>query len=243
MYYVYEHIRLDTNAIFYVGKGSNDRMYVKQHRNDYWNNVVNKAGGFTTKKLIETEDEQFAFFVESETIDLYKKRGIQLTNLTSGGEGGSNPSEETRQKMSESRSGEKNPRYSYNSLRQKRLRGEILHTPKDVMRENMRKNHWSKTGKYSPPKGIKFSEEIKQKMRGKRKSMTGNNNPKSKIVIYSDKKFACIKDFATFLNVNYKTLVVKIRGIKRNVFTTDDFDSLTNGSTYFNKVKNERNQS
>lgn len=242
MFYVYEHIRLDTNQIFYVGKGSGNRCYVKKKRNKYWERVVKKANGFKVNILFETTDEQFAFFVESETIDLYKKRGIQLTNLTSGGEGGSNPSEETRKKMSESRSGEKNPRYNYNSLRQKRLRQEIPHTPKDVMRENMRKNHWSKTGKYSPRKGIKFSEEVKQKMRGKRASMTGSNNPKSKMVIYNDKKFTCIKDFATFLNVNYKTLVVKIRGIKRNVFNTDDFDSLTNGSTYFNKVKNERNQ-
>lgn len=225
MYYVYEHIRPDTNKVFYVGKGSGNRLNIKHGRNIYWKRVVNKSGGFIAKKLFETEDEDFAFFVEEEIIDLYRKRGMNLVNLTDGGEGAS--------------SGNKNPRYNYNSIRQKKIRGEISHVPKEIMRANMRKNHWSKTGKWSP-KGIKRSEEIKQKMRGKRKSIAGGKNPKAKIIVYNNKEFLCIKDFANFLNVNYKTLVVKLRRIKRTVFTLDDFNSLTNGSTYFNEVKNEK---
>lgn len=222
MFYVYEHIRPDTNQVFYVGKGSGNRLNAKHGRNTYWHHVVNKNNGFIAKKLLEIDDEEFAFFVEEEVIDLYKKRGIKLVNLTDGGEGAS--------------FGEKNPKYNYNSLRQKRLRGEIPHIPKEIMQENMRKNHWSKTGNWNP-KGIKRSEEAKQRMRGKREKISGGNNPKAKTIIYDGKEFLCIKDFANFLNVNYKTLVVKLRRIGRTVFTTDDFDSLTNGSTYFNKVK------
>lgn len=226
MFYIYEHIRPDTNKVFYIGKGSGNRLNIKQGRNIYWKNTVNKSGGFIAKKLIEIEDEDFAFFVEEEVIDLYRKRGINLVNLTDGGEGAS--------------SGNKNPRYNYNSMRQKKIRGEIPHIPKEIIRANMRKNHWSKTGKWYP-KGIKHSEEAKQKMRGKRESITGGKNSKAKIVVYDNKEFSCIKDFAKFLNVNYKTLVVKIRWVGKTVFTTDDFNSLTNGSTYFNKVKNEKN--
>ena len=44
IFYTYVHVRLDTNKVFYVGKGKLRRAYSKQHRNKYWNNVVNKCG-------------------------------------------------------------------------------------------------------------------------------------------------------------------------------------------------------
>ena len=164
MFYAYEHIRIDTNQIFYVGKGSGDRLNVTQNRNKHWNSVVKKAGGFFARKTIEDVDEEFIFLVESETIDILKKRGVKLTNLTSGGEGSANPSEETRQKMSECRLGSKNPRYNKNSFRQKRLRGELEPVDKELMKAKMKANHWSKTGSWSPPKGQKRSEEVKNKL-------------------------------------------------------------------------------
>jgi hypothetical protein len=40
MFYVYEHIRPDTNKVFYVGKGSGYRSGITQHRNNYWKNIV-----------------------------------------------------------------------------------------------------------------------------------------------------------------------------------------------------------
>jgi len=232
MFYVYEHIRPDTNQVFYVGKGSGDRIRARQGRNPYWENVVKKAGNFKSVKIVKTENEELAFLVEQERIDQLKRLGIKLTNLNEGGAGGFMPSEETRKKMSEARSGEKNPRYNVNSIRQRRLRGE-LKVPKEVMSANMKANHWSKTGSYTP-KGTKKSEETKIRLRGKRQAVTGGNNPKAKTIIYDGKEFLCIKDFASFLNVNYKTLVVKIRVVKKSVFTLDDFDSLTNGRIAFN---------
>jgi hypothetical protein len=234
MFYVYEHIRPDTGMVFYVGKGSGWRSGITQHRNTYWKNVVAKAGGFKSRKIVENVDEELAFLAEQERIDQLKRLGIKLTNLTEGGEGSSNPSEEVRLKMSKSKSGDKNPRFNVNSTRQKRIRGE-LKVPKEVMSANMRANHWSKTRKYNPT-GLKRSEKSKINMRGKRESVSGGNNPKAKIIIYDGKEFLCIKDFAKFLNVNYKTLVVKIRVVGRTVFTTDDYDSLTNGRIAFNGV-------
>ena len=234
IFYVYEHIRPNTGTVFYVGKGSGWRSGITQHRNTYWKNVVNKNGGFKVRKVAENIDEELAFLVERERIDQLKRLGIKLTNLTDGGEGASNPSEEVRLKMSESKSGEKNPKFNANSLRQKRIRGE-LKVPKEVMSANMRANHWSKTGKFSP-KGLKKSEQSKLNMRGKRESVSGGNNPKAKIIVYDGKEFSCIKDFAKFLNVNYRTLVMKIRMVGRTVFTTDDYDSLTNRRVAFNGV-------
>ena len=160
-FYVYEHIRSDTGAVFYVGKGSGDRIWIESNRNPYWKNVAKKCGKVIKKKLVKHIDEELAFLIECERIDQLLRLGYCLTNLTSGGDGTSNPSPETRKKMSESHSGEKNARFSLNSRRQRLLRKEFV--PKDVMRENMRKNHWSKTGKYTPVPN-EFSEETRQKM-------------------------------------------------------------------------------
>ena len=162
-FYVYEHTRNDTGAVFYVGKGSRWRSGITQHRSRYWKNVVSKAGGFTHNKIVNGVDEDLAFLVEIERIDQLRRLGIKLVNLTDGGEGASNPSEETRRKMSESKIGSKNGRFNQNSRRQRLSRKEFV--PKEVMSENMRKNHWSKTGVYTPVKGVKFSEETKEKLR------------------------------------------------------------------------------
>ena len=100
-FYVYEHIRKDTNTVFYVGKGKNNRAYTSVGRNQYWKNVVSKAGGFDVKIITKDIDEELAFLVEIERIDQLKRLGIQLTNLTNGGEGmsGYTPTEETKKKM------------------------------------------------------------------------------------------------------------------------------------------------
>lgn len=170
MFYVYEHTRPDTGVVFYVGKGSGWRSGITQHRNDYWKNVVAKAGGFNVRRIIENIDEELAFLCEQERIDQLKRIGIKITNLTGGGEGIANPTEETRIKMSKAHMGEKNHRFNPNSRRQKSLRGE-LKVPKDVLSKNLKANHWSKTGVYVPPKGYKISEESKLKMKEAHRNM------------------------------------------------------------------------
>ena len=87
MFYVYEHIRNDTNAIFYVGKGKEYRAKSTKNRNQYWANVVNKAGGFTVNYVVKNIDEELAYLCEQERIDQLKRIGLELTNLTVGGEG------------------------------------------------------------------------------------------------------------------------------------------------------------
>lgn len=88
MFYVYEHIRNDTNAIFYVGKGKANRAYAKRDRNEYWKNIVNKTE-YTVRFVAKDLDEELAYLVEEERIDQLKRLGIKLTNLTLGGEGAS----------------------------------------------------------------------------------------------------------------------------------------------------------
>jgi len=114
VFYVYEHTRNDTNEIFYVGKGKegSGRASCKYGRNQYWQNIVNKVGFTVRKKIVEIKDEELSFLIEVERISQLRELGFKLCNLTDGGEGLSNPSAETRAKMSEVNTGENNPFYN-----------------------------------------------------------------------------------------------------------------------------------
>lgn len=86
-YYVYRHIRLDTDTPFYVGKGKKDRLRCKR-RNSRWTNIVNKAG-FRVEIILYGLTEVQAFSKESEFIQFYKSFGFCEANMTLGGEGSS----------------------------------------------------------------------------------------------------------------------------------------------------------
>ena len=85
-FYIYQHLKSDTNEIFYVGKGKGLRLNQTKGRNDYWHRVVAKHG-FVAKYIAQNLDEELAFLAEMECIDIYRGRGIVLTNMTDGGEG------------------------------------------------------------------------------------------------------------------------------------------------------------
>lgn len=113
VFYVYVHKRPD-GSIFYVGKGRDDRAWVKKSRNRHWSNVVNKYGGFDVE-IIEsglTEPEAFA-----KEHNLIVELGIEnLTNQTLGGISttGYRHSEETKRIQGEitKRRIEENPEYA-----------------------------------------------------------------------------------------------------------------------------------
>ena len=88
MYYIYQHRSADTNEIFYVGKGKGKRFCNQIKRSEYWKRYVAKHG-FVPEIIQDGFDEELAFFAEAECIDVYKRRGIKLINLTNGGEGAS----------------------------------------------------------------------------------------------------------------------------------------------------------
>jgi len=94
MAYVYQHIRNDTNEIFYIGIGSDTngtyrRANTKKGRNEHWHNVVNKAG-YKVEILTDCITKELASDEEKRLIKLYGRKnnntGI-LVNMTDGGEG------------------------------------------------------------------------------------------------------------------------------------------------------------
>jgi hypothetical protein len=102
-FYVYEHIRKDTGAVFYVGKGSGKRCKHFVNRGKFWNNFCKSKDNVEVRLPIKNVDEEFSLLAEVELIDLYRRRGVKLVNISDGGEGTSGwiPSEETRQKIGE----------------------------------------------------------------------------------------------------------------------------------------------
>ena len=106
-FYAYEHIRQDTGAVFYVGKGSGPRANLSTGRNQYWKRIVSKAKAFSARIIASNLDEELAHLVEIERINQCKRLNIPLCNLTDGGEGMSGYAipEEIRNKISASLSG------------------------------------------------------------------------------------------------------------------------------------------
>jgi hypothetical protein len=96
-FYVYRHIRLDSNTPFYVGKGKRSRATDLRNRNIYWRRIVSKVG-YKVEVFLSGLTEKQAFAKEIELIKLYKDLGYCEANLSNGGEGNSGfrRSEETK---------------------------------------------------------------------------------------------------------------------------------------------------
>jgi hypothetical protein len=89
---VYEHIRSDTNTIFYIGIGKkNSRAYSKCSRNTYWKNIVKKCNNIFNINILHDKlswedacEKEKQYIKEYGRID--NSTGI-LCNMTDGGEG------------------------------------------------------------------------------------------------------------------------------------------------------------
>jgi hypothetical protein len=93
---VYQHIRLDTNEIFYVGIATKKaRAFQKGiRRNKIWNNIVNKTD-YKVEILAEDLTWDEACILEIEKIKNIGRIDLQsgsLSNLTDGGDGSLNRS-------------------------------------------------------------------------------------------------------------------------------------------------------
>lgn len=110
-YYLYRHVRLDTNQVFYVGIGTKGRRrkYKRaectKHRNPFWKRIVSKTK-YEIEILFHSDDRTFILEKEKEFIALYGRNNLgkgTLANLTDGGDGnfGVIISDERRKQISE----------------------------------------------------------------------------------------------------------------------------------------------
>lgn len=102
---VYQHRRLDTSDIFYIGIGESiKRAYMDKQRNKLWHNIVKKTK-YSVEIIHYGVSWEQAKELEKWLIDFYGRKDLgkgELCNLTDGGDGvlGKKVSEETRKKMS-----------------------------------------------------------------------------------------------------------------------------------------------
>ncbi len=118
MGYLYRHIRLDKNEVFYIGIGGfskrekcglYSRSKEKSGRNKYWKNITNKSS-YIVEIIIDNLTYEMAKVKEIEFISIYGRKDLgrgTLCNLTNGGDGSINVivSNETKIKISNSLKG------------------------------------------------------------------------------------------------------------------------------------------
>jgi hypothetical protein len=93
LFYVYEHWRTDRDECFYVGKGKGNRAYNLKSRNKHHKAIMAKLSreGFAMEvRIVQSGlSEQDAFLLEIERINFWRESGVDLANMTNGGEGAS----------------------------------------------------------------------------------------------------------------------------------------------------------
>lgn len=83
-YYTYIHTSKTTGKVFYVGKGSADRLKVTRDRNSNWKNIANSEGWDATVVSYWHSEEE-AFEHERFLIFCFRDMGFNLVNIHPGG--------------------------------------------------------------------------------------------------------------------------------------------------------------
>lgn len=92
MAYVYQHIRLDTNEVFYIGIGSDSnykRANNEINRTKFWKTIVKKTK-FKVEIIADKISWNEACEIEKALIKKYGRKDLNngtLVNLTDGGDG------------------------------------------------------------------------------------------------------------------------------------------------------------
>ena len=207
---VYEHLRNDTNEVFYVGIGKKEkRAFSKHGRNPHWKNIVNKVG-YTVNIVYKNIEHKEAKKIEILLIEKYGRKNLglgNLVNMTDGGEGtlgliktnseetkkkisealkGKTPSEETRQKMSEAHKGEKHPMFGKTHSEETRQKIGEAHKGNTYMlgktHSEETRQKMSEAGKGNTNKlGKTHSEETRQKQSEAHKGKIFSEETRQKI--------------------------------------------------------------
>lgn len=218
MAYVYRHIRLDKNEVFYVGialaKTNYYRAYEKCRRSKFWERIINKTP-YEVEIMLDDLTWEEACKKEIEFIQLYGRKNLgkgTLVNLTDGGEGTKNKvvSEITKNKIRQSK---KDKPYKHNAERL----AKISLCSKGRVWDNERKRKQSEKfkGENNPSFGRKHSKEVRDKARQR---MLGNRGHRCCIVlntitgIYYD----AIMDAAQTENISASNLRRMLRGERKN---------------------------
>lgn len=201
--YVYRHRRLDTNEIFYVGigKGRKYRAFDKIRRNDFWKNIITKSE-YEINIVADYLDRESACELEELLIKEYGRRDLglgTLVNLTDGGDGGTNWSQEMKDRISKSLTGRKQSKETIYKrsikLKETWKSEELRELKRQQTNDLIKRGIINQKGKVSKKKGIKLSEEVKRKTSIGLKEYYKTNKPHNYIEIDSDIILNILNDF------------------------------------------------
>jgi hypothetical protein len=234
-YYVYQHLKLDDNLIFYIGIGCQRnylRAYSKDNRSSYWDSIVKKHG-YKIEVLHDNLSKEDAIKIEKTLISKYGRKDLGhgvLCNLTDGGDGilnvsdeiknkissilkGRKLSEETKRKMSESRkgkvhSGDTKKKIGLSKVGNKYMLGKKLN---DEAKDKIRK---SKIGDKNPMYNKEISQETRIKLseshKGEKHPMYGKKHKEeSKIKMSESKKLLFVGEKNPFYGKTHSAETIK----------------------------------
>lgn len=170
-YYVYEHWRLDRDECFYVGKGKGGRAYSMKKRNAYHKAIcakLSRQGLAMEVRIVATGlSEESAFALEMERIKFWRGFGVDLANMTNGGEGpsGRKVSEEQKIKLSIANKGKKRSEETKRKLSEARKRWSLSDEAKEKISKSLKGRTAHCQGRKLKPETIAILSE-KAKLRG-----------------------------------------------------------------------------
>jgi hypothetical protein len=196
LYYVYIWYIVETNEVFYVGKGKGGRYKQVSGRNKFFRDMYT-SHNCDVRKIYENLTESEAFQKEQETIKWYRENtDCRLTNQTDGGEGSSGwvPPEEFKIKQSKIHKAQ----WQDEDFREKMTAIRTDENGPYKSREFREKIAQLVQGNNNPNYGNYWTEEMKQHLSEIRKTngfSANENNPRATriICIETGEVFDCIK--------------------------------------------------
>jgi hypothetical protein len=259
---VYEHLRNDTNEVFYVGIGREEkRAFSKDMRNRHWKHITNKVD-YTVNILVSDTPWEDACKIERLLIEKYGRRDLglgTLVNMTDGGEGvlGVVVSEETRQKLREINTGKTHLEETKKKIGEK-SKGRVwkeessqklsevrkgdknpmfgkpgVNIGKKFTEQTRQKMSEANKGDKNSMFGKKHSEEIRQKMREVKKGKTCSEEVKQKISLGNRNKKG-VKGY--YFNKASKTFNAKIK-VRGKTIYLGSFDTPEEASEAYQKAR------
>ena len=206
-YYVYIWYIVDTDEVFYVGKGKGRRYKQTSNRNKFFTNMY-KSHNCDVKKIYENLTESEAFQKERETVKWYRENTkFRLTNQTEGGEGssGQNPPQEYRDKQSKIH----REQWQDEEFREKMLAIRTDENGPYKSQEFREKIAQLVQGESNPNYGNYWTDEMKQHLSEVRKanglSANENNSRATKVIcVETGEVFNCIKFAMQKYNIRWE---------------------------------------
>jgi hypothetical protein len=214
-YYIYRHIRLDTNTTFYIGKGKKSRAYIKCNRNKHWKNIVSKTD-YKIEIIIKNLTEDFAYDLEIKAISLYKSLGYCEANIHPGGFLEDIDQFGINNHMF-GRIGNKHPNYKKKiHSAEQRQKWSSIRTGNKLTEEQKQKLSKATKGKNNPFYGKRHSEKSLIKMAHAKLGKPNKSMQKQVIDLSSGFVFESATKAALSFNMKPKTLMNKLAGRRTN---------------------------